>query len=75
MAQEANKDQLLTTAHKYLKSLAYEFESYDNIKLFLDLRGVPKNLEIEQELKILNLSLENQRTSVEIFKHVIDRVN
>jgi hypothetical protein len=47
MALEGNKDELLFIAHKYLKSLKYEFESYDNIKLFLDIRGVPKSLSTE----------------------------
>lgn len=56
---EGEKEELLSIAHKYLKSLSYTFESYDNIKLFLNIRGVPKNLTPEQELKILSSVLDD----------------
>ena len=75
MALEPNKEELLEISQKYLKSLKYEFESYDNIKLFLNLRGVPKNLSKDQEVQILDSILDNQRALVLLFQFVIRKVN
>lgn len=51
-----------------------EFESYENIKRYLSVSGVPKYLDTAQELEVLGGIIGDQRATLSLFKFVCDLV-